>query len=126
MPNLKGDGFEEQPRRLLNEILKARGEEIFELVREELDRQGFANRLVGGTVLTGSLSCLAGVCDLAEQVLDSNARIGLPPRIEDLPDELDHPGWATSIGLVLYGQRLRLHQKRRKDRVAEWLKALFN
>lgn len=126
VPNLKGDGFEEQPRRLLNEILKARGEEIFELIREELDRQGFANRLVGGTVLTGSLACLAGVCDLAEQVLDSNARIGLPPRIEDLPDELDHPGWATSIGLVLYAQRLRLHQKRRKDRVAEWLKALFN
>jgi hypothetical protein len=27
---------------------------------------------------------------------------------------------------VLYAQRLRLHQKRRKDRVAEWLKALFN
>ena len=126
VPNLKGDGFEEQPRRLLNEILKARGEEIFELVREELDRQGFANRLVGGTVLTGSLACLAGVCDLAEQVLDSNARIGLPPRIEDLPDELDHPGWATSIGLVLYAQRLRLHQKRRKDRVAAWLKVLFN
>lgn len=126
VPNLKGSGFEEQPRRLLNEILQARAEEIFELIREELDRQGFGNRLIGGTVLTGSLACLAGVCDLAEQVLDSNTRIGLPPRIEDLPDELDHPGWATSVGLVLYAQRLRLHQKRRKDRVAEWLKALFN
>ncbi|MEZ5396307.1 MAG: hypothetical protein R2724_26380 [Bryobacterales bacterium] len=48
------------------------------------------------------------------------------PRIEDLPDELDHPGWATAIGLVLYAQRLRLHQKRRRDRVADWLKALLD
>ncbi len=126
VPRLNGEGFSQQPRRLLNEILRARAEEIFELARAELRRNGFENRLVAGIVLTGSLACLAGACDLAEEVMDSNARIGLPPRIEDLPDELDHPGWATAIGLVLYAQRLRLHQKRRKDRVTQWLKALFD
>ncbi len=126
VPRVNGEGFSQQPRRLLNEILRARAEEIFELARAELSRNGFENRLVAGIVLTGSLACLAGACDLAEEVLETNARIGLPPRIEDLPDELDHPGWATAIGLVLYAQRLRLHQKRRKDRVTEWLKALFD
>lgn len=125
VPSVIGEGLEQHPRRLLNEILRARAEEIFELMRDDLTRAGFESRLVAGVVLTGSLACLAGACDLAEQVFDANARIGLPPRIEDLPDDLDHPGWATAIGLVLYAQRLRLHQKRRKDRVTEWLKALF-
>ena len=124
VPGLNG-GFHSEPRRLLNEILEARAEEVFELIRDDLERGGFGGRLVGGVVLTGGLACLAGACDLGERILDANTRIGLPPRFEDLPDGLDHPGWSTCIGLVLYAQRLRLHKKRRRDRVTEWLKTLF-
>ena len=91
----------------------------------QLSRSGFENRLVAGVVLTGGLACLAGACDIAEHVLNANARVGLPPQLDDLPDELDHPGWATVIGLVLYAQRLRLHRTRKRDRVTEWLKTLF-
>ncbi|MBI1354416.1 MAG: cell division protein FtsA [Acidobacteria bacterium] len=123
-PDFQG-GSQQRPRRLLNQILEARAEEVFELIGDEIKRAGFANRLVGGAVLTGSLACMAGLCDLAEKSLGVEARVGLPPRIEDLPDELDHPGWATALGLVLYAQRLRLHKKRRRESVAEWLKALF-
>lgn len=125
-PGLANGVSRPQPRRLLNEIIQARAEEVFELIDCEIRRAGLRGRLVGGIVLTGALACLAGACDLAEQVLNVDARIGLPPRLEDLPDELDHPGWATPIGLVLYAQRLRLHQKRRRDRVTEWLKALLD
>jgi len=125
-PGLTEGRFRTVPRRLLNEILEARAEEMFELIRDRIDRAGFGGRLVNGLVLTGSLACLAGACDLAEQVFDADTRIGLPPRIEDLPDELDHPGWATALGLVLYAQRLRLHKARKRDKVTEWLKALFD
>jgi cell division protein FtsA len=121
-----GDGPpSEKPRRLLNEILEARCEELFEMMAVQLARSGFENRLVAGVVLTGGLACLAGTCDIAETVLNANARVGLPPQLDDLPDELDHPGWATVIGLVLYAQRLRLHRQRKRDRVTDWLKTLF-
>ena len=113
------------PRRLLNQILQARAEEAFELVNRELRRVRLDGHLIAGLVLTGSLAGLAGGCDVAERVLGCSARIGLPPRIEDLPDELDHPGWATAVGLVLYAQRLRLHRKRRRERAREWLNAIF-
>ena len=95
------------------------------MMASQLACGGFENRLVAGVVLTGGLACLAGTCDIAEQVLNANARVGLPPQLDDLPDELDHPGWATVIGLVLYAQRLRLHRTRKRDRVTEWLKTLF-
>lgn len=126
IPGMGPNEYRSAPRRLLNEILEARAEEMFELIRNRINRAGFGGRLVNGVVLTGGLSCLVGACDLAEQVFDADTRIGLPPRMEDLPDELDHPGWATALGLVLYAQRLRLHKRRKRDKVTEWLKALFD
>lgn len=125
-PGLVDGELRTHSRRLLNEIIQARAEELFELIDEEFHRARLRGRVVGGLVLTGGLSCLVGACDLAERTLGVDARIGLPPRLEDLPDELDHPGWATCIGLVLYAQRLRLHRKRRRDRVTEWLRALLD
>ena len=125
VPVLGEDEPTNHPRRLLNEILKARAEEVFELLGRELRRARLEGRLIAGLVLTGSLAGLAGGCDVAERVLGCSTRIGLPPRIEDLPDELDQPGWATAVGLVLYAQRLRLHRKRRRERAREWLNAIF-
>jgi len=125
VPGLGDEPPREKPRRLLNEILEARAEEMFEMIADPLSRAGLEGRLFAGVVLTGGLAALAGCCDVAEHLFNSNVRIGLPPRLEDLPDELDHPGWATAMGLVLYAQRLRLHRQRKRDRVAEWLKALF-
>ena len=65
------------------------------------------------------------MCDVAEEVLGMTTRIGLPPRLEGMPDALDHPAWATSIGLVLYGQRLQVKKQRKRDRLTDWLKSLI-
>ena len=126
VPGIVPELSEPKPRRLLNRILQARAEEIFELVSAELRRSRLQHRVIAGVVLTGGLAALAGLCDVAENVMNTPARIGLPPRLEDMPEELDHPAWATTIGLVLYAQRLRLHQRRRRDRVTDWLKSLLD
>ena len=125
VPSLVDDQPQTYPRRLLNAILQARAEELFKMLGEEFRRVGIQERLIGGLVLTGGLAAIAGGCDAAEDVLDCSARIGLPMRIEDLPEELDQPGWATALGLVLYGQRLHLHGRRRRQKAREWLKAIF-
>lgn len=125
VPNLLDGQPQTYPRRLLNGILQARAEELFRMMGEELRRIGVHDRLIGGLVLTGGLAALAGGCDAAEDVLDCSARIGLPLRIEGLPEELDQPGWATALGLVLYGQRLRLHGRGRREKARDWLKAIF-
>ena len=126
VPGIVPELSEPKPRRLLNQILQARAEETFELVAAELQRSRLGHRVIAGVVLTGGLAALAGLCDVAENVLNTPARIGLPPRLEDMPEELDHPAWSTTIGLVLYAQRLRLYQQRRRDRVTDWLKSLLD
>ena len=126
VPGIVPELSEPKPRRLLNRILQARAEETFELVAAELHRARLGHRVIAGVVLTGGLAALAGLCDVAESIMNTPTRIGLPPRLEDMPEALDHPAWATTIGLVLYAQRLRLYQQRRRDRVTDWLKSLLD
>lgn len=124
VPNRAGDAAVCRPRRLLNRIIEARAEELFRSVDTALRREGIDSAAVGNMVITGGVSALAGLCDLADRVLNVQVRIGLPPRLRDLPDELDHPGWACAVGLVLYAQRLQLHRGRRRDRISDWLRSL--
>ncbi|MEX2263466.1 MAG: cell division protein FtsA [Bryobacteraceae bacterium] len=98
----------EAPRRKLNRILEARADELFGYVRGELARVGMAHALMGGVVITGGMARLHGMCDVAERVLDCQARNGLAVGIEDWPEEIDDPVWVTAAGLAMYSARLRL------------------
>lgn len=98
----------EVPRRKLNEILEARAEELFQLVHRELARVGMERVLIGGVVLTGAGAKLSGMCDMAERVLNCQARNGLVIGIRDWPEEIDDPAWTTAAGLAMYSARLKI------------------
>jgi cell division protein FtsA len=94
-------------RKLINEILESRGVELFDMVRAELARVGMQRAISSGIVLTGGGALLAGLCDVAERVLDCPARMGLAQGILDWPEELNDPAWTTVAGLAMYSARLR-------------------
>lgn len=99
------------PRRLLNEILEARAQELFRFVQREVARVGMERALIGGVVLTGGGTNLPGLCDVAEAVLNCQARKGLPLGIADWPDEIDNAEWNTAAGLAMYSGRLKLQSE---------------
>jgi cell division protein FtsA len=105
--SLEGE-LRELPRRLLNEIIEARAEELFKYVRRELARVGMDRSLVGGVVLTGGGARLAAMCDVAESVLRCQARNALPVGIQDWPAEIDDPSWTTVAGLAMYSAKLKV------------------
>ena len=108
IPSAEGRGMREAPRRQLNEILEARAEEIFEKIYGEILRVGMEQSLLEGAVLTGGGAMLPGMCDIAERILNCQARNGLAVGIEGWPDVLDTPVWTTAAGLAMYSGRLRL------------------
>ncbi len=110
VPSPEGRPPREARRRELIEILEARAEEMFGFVRGELARVGMEQSLLEGVVLTGGGARLMGMCDMAERVLNCQARNGLPIGIENWPDELDTPEWTTAAGLSMYSARLKLRQ----------------
>ena len=108
IPTAEGRGMREAPRRQLNEILEARAEDIFERIYAEILRVGMEQSLLEGAILTGGGSLLPGMCDIAERVLNCQARNGLAAGITNWPDELDNPIWTTAAGLTMYSARLKL------------------
>jgi cell division protein FtsA len=111
IPSLEGRAMREAPRRQLNEILEARAEEIFERVYSEILRVGMERSLLEGAVLTGGGALLTGMCDVAERVLNCQARNGLATGIEGWPQDLDNPVWTVAAGLAMYSGRLRLKRE---------------
>jgi len=111
VPSPEERGAREAPRRLLNQILEARAEELFRFVRRELARVGMDQALTGGIVLTGGGARLNGMCDIAEKLLNCQARNGLALGICDWPEEIDSPVWTAAAGLMMYSAKLKAREQ---------------
>jgi cell division protein FtsA len=111
IPSAEGRAPREAQRYQLNEILEARAEEIFDRIYSEILRVGMEQSLLEGAILTGGGAMLPGMCDMAERILNCQARNGLPVGIENWPKELDSPSWTVAAGLAMYSGRLRLKRE---------------
>ncbi|MBA7530978.1 Cell division protein FtsA [subsurface metagenome] len=107
VPNVGGRKPTQLPRQILAEIIQPRMEEIFFLVKNDLEQKDFKNIISGGVVLTGGASLLKGVDKIAENIFAMPVRIGAPSEIGGLIEEVSSPEYATGVGLVLYGLHAR-------------------
>ncbi len=103
VPNVGGRNPSRMPRQILAEIIQPRMEEMFFLVKEELDKKNFKDLLAGGIVITGGASLLDGTDKIAEEVFKMPVRIGTPSGINGLVEEVSSPEFSTGVGLVHYG-----------------------
>ena len=87
----------------LNEIIRARMEEIFEMVLRELKRVDCLSLLASGLVITGGGSQLDGTTMLAEEIFRKPTRLGVPKGLHGLAETVHNPAFATGVGLILYG-----------------------
>jgi cell division protein FtsA len=117
------------------EIIEARTREIFEKLGEQMAKGSHGNRLPAGLVLTGGGSLLAGTATLGREVLGMPVRVATPAGIGGLTDGLLSPGYATSMGLLLWAARVvTAHEPHRYEsaptggslgKAREWLRTLF-
>lgn len=91
------------PRAMVVGIIRPRLEETFELVRDRLDSAGLGKEGGNRVVLTGGASQLVGARELAARILDRQVRIGRPLAVRGLAEAASGPGFAASIGLLLWG-----------------------
>lgn len=88
---------------LVEGIIRPRLNEIFTMVKLELEKAGVANRIPSGAILTGGGAETVGVIDSAKRMLSMTARIGKPKGVNGLIDDIIVPAFATPVGLILYG-----------------------
>lgn len=95
------------PRHIVAEIIEPRMEELFELLKKEIDGVG-GEWVRGGLVITGGGSLLPGTDQLAERVLGMPARVGLPRVSGPRAGEVQAPPYATAVGLMLLSAKRHL------------------
>ena len=96
-------------RQVLAEVVEPRYEELFTLIKNELQRSGLEEFCASGVVLTGGSSKMEGAVELAEEVFHMPVRIGVPLEIEGLTDMVKDPRYATGVGLILFGKQNQEH-----------------
>jgi cell division protein FtsA len=87
----------------LSEVISARYEELFSLVRNELRRSGFEDLVAAGIVLTGGASNVNGAIELAEICFEMPVRHGCAQQIAGLAEAASNSSLATGVGLLLHG-----------------------
>ncbi len=133
VPSVGGRPPRVMPRTVLSDILQPRVDEIFSLVRDELERCGLSDMLASGMVVTGGSTILQGLPELAEEILGMPVRRGVPQGVGGLSDVVKTPIYATAVGLVLYGARkqdgLQLSQNSERRgvwrRMRSWFAEVF-
>jgi cell division protein FtsA len=116
VPSVGGRAPRELPRHNLCDILEPRAEEILTHVRDEMKTAGYERQLSSGVVLTGGGALLNGMIEIAEDVFDAPVRLGSPEGIGGPADEVNTPGFATALGLAVYGLRHSLGQANAANR----------
>lgn len=94
------------PTKMLSDVVSARYEELFNMVRTELEQSGYQDLIAAGIVLTGGASNVNGASQLAELCFGMPVRIGSAEHITGLSSEIvGDPSFSTVVGLLLHGSQ---------------------
>ena len=90
---------------LVDGIIRPRLNEICTMIGMEIKKSGFGGQTPAGIVLTGGGALTVGIRESARRTLAMPVRIGVPKEVKGIIDEVQHPGFSTAIGLIMYGAK---------------------
>ena len=87
----------------VQKVIYERVKESLVILANSIVKSGLSEQIGAGIVLTGGMTKLKGIRELAQAIFGNNpVRIGYPKEIGGLIDELRDPAFSTVIGLLLY------------------------
>ncbi|MGI5841414.1 MAG: cell division protein FtsA [Patescibacteria group bacterium] len=86
----------------VNGIIKPRLEEMFSLVYTQIESSGFQNVIPAGIVLTGGGAQTVSAKEICSKTIPLPFRIGNPPKVGGIVDDIINPSFTSSIGLLMY------------------------
>ncbi len=85
-------------------VIYARVEETLMILAQSIEKSGLKDQIGAGVVLTGGMTKLQGIRELANAIFDHMpTRIAKPRLLEGMQSSFYDPAYSTVVGLVLYG-----------------------
>lgn len=105
----------------IDEVVQARLDEILDLVRKELKKAHYDQRLPEGVVLTGGGARMRDIDKFVRATLGMSVKIGVPSGLTGVADAVQRPEYAAAVGLMLLsadggGQGVNVGKKKGKKK----------
>lgn len=91
-------------RSLIANVIASRLRELFELIRQRLEKTGYYQRIGAGIFLTGGVSLTAGIGTLAEEIFELPVKRPGDPGMSGHSIPMENPQYSVPIGLLRYAQ----------------------
>ena len=88
----------------ISEVLGARAEELFQVVKEVILEKNLQDEITGGFVLTGGGALIKSLPELAEYILEKPVKLGYPSAFGGMTTAMQHPKFSTVLGLLQESQ----------------------
>ncbi len=85
---------------LVKQIIEARLEELFEMVKDSVSKAGYDIAMPSGVVITGGTSLLKDITKVSQSVFGVASRTGYPSGLSGMVDEITDPSYAAVQGLI--------------------------
>lgn len=97
---LSGTRPREVSLNFVSEVLGARAEELFQVVKELVLEKNLQDEITGGYVLTGGGALIRHLAELAEFQLEKPVKLGYPQAFGGMTTAMQHPKFSTVLGLL--------------------------
>ena len=88
-------------RKEVEDVVKARLEEIFSEIRKKLKAAKYDQRLPEGIILTGGGAKMRDIELFAKVCLEASVKIGIPQKLDGVANAIAKPEFAVSVGLAI-------------------------
>jgi cell division protein FtsA len=82
-------------------VLGARADELFNLIKEQLGDKLLNHEISGGIVLTGGGALIRGLPELGEYIIERPTKLGYPQPFGGMTNIMQNPKFSTVLGLLL-------------------------
>jgi cell division protein FtsA len=115
-------------------VLGARAEELFTLIKETINEKDLNNEITGGIVLTGGGALIKGLPELGEYIIEKPTKIGYPAPFGGMTNIMQNPKYSTVLGLLLEsgnGKKVEAHNNNKNSeadiigRLGDSLRSVF-
>ena len=86
----------------VEEVVKARLDEIFGEIRKKLKSAKYDQRLPEGIILVGGGAKMRDIDLFAKKSLEAAVKIGTPQGLGGVADAIEKPEFATAVGLAMF------------------------